>query len=196
MNEVTTDKNILLRQYKQYLNNIIGEESTNALINELGGDDKIKDATFGMTKDSGCAYDGSFLYNVIRLCFICCQLNEILPEENRVDRKPIFKTVLLQHISKIGMFVKNDNEWEVNKRGILYKFSEEKDVCLKCGEKSILLLNNANVKIDKNEFEALRIIDKNKENDNNIIAYSGILATIVRIGNEILNLINRKNNGV
>lgn len=194
MEEISNDKEVLLKQYKQYLNNIIGEDLTNSLIKELGGDDKIKNATFGMTKDSGCAYDGSFLYNVIRLCFICCKLNDILPEENRSNKKTIFKVVLLQHISKVNMFIKNDNEWEVSKRGILYKFSDEKDVCLKGGEKSILILNNVGVKIDKNEFEALRIIDKTKENDNNIIAYSGILSTIIRIGNEILSLINRKNN--
>ena len=194
MEEISNDKEVLLKQYKQYLNNIIGEDLTNSLIKELVGDDKIKNATFGMTKDSGCAYDGSFLYNVIRLCFICCKLNDILPEENRLNKKTIFKVVLLQHISKVNMFIKNDNEWEVSKRGILYKFSDEKDVCIKGGEKSILILNNVGVKIDKNEFEALRIIDKTKENDNNIIAYSGILSTIIRIGNEILSLINRKNN--
>ena len=41
--------------YKRFLVNLIGSENTNKVIELLGGDDKVMNASFGMSEDSGSA---------------------------------------------------------------------------------------------------------------------------------------------
>lgn len=179
--------------YKHYLDNLIGEDVANNLIAALGGDDKVMNATFGMNADSGSAYDGSFVYNAIMIAKYAKQLNDMLPEKIKVDSKSIYKVALLQHISKIVMYEKNDNDWEIKNRGILYKFVEH-DTALRCGERSIFLLMQIGISLNENEFEAIRIVDKSKEEDTYAKYYSNTLAFVIRQANEMVSIINKQEN--
>lgn len=179
--------------YKHYLDNLIGEDVANNLIAALGGDDKVMNATFGMNADSGSAYDGSFVYNAIMIAKYAKQLNDMLPEKIKVDSKSIYKVALLQHISKIVMYEKNDNDWEIKNRGILYKFVEQ-NTALRCGERSIFLLMQIGISLNENEFEAIRIVDKSKEEDSYAKYYSNTLAFVIRQANEMVSIINKQEN--
>lgn len=179
--------------YKHYLDNLIGEDVANNLIAVLGGDDKVMNATFGMNADSGSAYDGSFVYNAIMIAKYAKQLNDMLPEKIKVDSKSIYKVALLQHISKIVMYEKNDNDWEIKNRGILYKFVEQ-NTALRCGERSIFLLMQIGISLNENEFEAIRIVDKSKEEDSYAKYYSNTLAFVIRQANEMVSIINKQEN--
>lgn len=179
--------------YKHYLDNLIGEDVANNLIAALGGDDKVMNATFGMNADSGSAYDGSFVYNAIMIAKYAKQLNDMLPEKIKVDSKSIYKVALLQHISKIIMYEKNDNDWEIKNRGILYKFVEQ-NTALRCGERSIFLLMQIGISLNENEFEAIRIVDKSKEEDSYAKYYSNTLAFVIRQANEMVSIINKQEN--
>ena len=75
---------------------------------------KIANATFAINAENNCAYDGSMLHIVLRtLTPFALKINELLPENIRVDNNSIIKVCLLSHISKSEMFVKNDNQWEI-----------------------------------------------------------------------------------
>lgn len=180
-----------LTTFKRYLTKLIGAAETNALIFYLGGENAIMEASFGMTKDSGCAYSGSFLENVLRISDIAMNINDnIFPEEKRVVAKSIYRVVLLQHLSKVTMYEDNTNQWEIDNRGILYKFRNT-NVVLKGGERVILLLLKSGIQdITEEEYEAIRIIDKMKEDDFAITKHVSTLACIIRQANEINTMIN------
>lgn len=180
-----------LATFKRYLTKLIGAAETNALIFNLGGENAIMEASFGMTKDSGCAYEGAFLENVLRIADIAMNINDnIFPEEKRVLPKSIYRVVLLQHLSKVTMYENNTNQWEIDNRGILYKFRDT-NVVLKGGERVILLLLKSGIQdITEEEYEAIRIIDKMKEDDFAITKHVSTLACIVRQANEINTIVN------
>ena len=180
-----------LSTFRRYLTNLIGAAETNALFFYLGGDNAIINASFGMTKDSGCAYEGAFLENVLRIADIAMNINDnIFPEEKRVSAKSIYRSVLLQHLAKVMMYEDNTNQWEIDNRGILYKFKNT-NVVLKGGERVILLLLKSGIQdITEEEYEAIRIIDKMKEDDFATTKHVSTLACIVRQANEINTMIN------
>lgn len=89
------------------------------------------------------------------------------------------------------MFLPNDNEWEVTKRGMNYKFNDALDGALRSGERSILIATNAGIKFSEIEFEAMRINDKSVDDDYSRY-YSSPLSVCVRQASEIINLIYKK----
>ena len=152
--------------------------------------DKLENASFSMNADSNCAYDGSLIHIVLRTFTpIAIKLNEILPEEIRVDLKSLIKVCLLINISKSEMFVKNDNQWEVEKRGILYKYAKS-EVALKMGARSILLCQELGITFTPEEFEAMLILDKD-DSDLQSKFYSNPLSVIIKQANELTHLNNR-----
>ena len=48
------------------------------------------------------------------------KLNELLPEDMRVNKNTLVKVCLLHHIAKAVRLVPNDNQWEVEKRLLTY----------------------------------------------------------------------------
>ena len=177
--------------YKRFLDNLISKENADRVIELLGGEEKVLNASFGMSLDSGSAYPGAFVYNSITIAEYAKKLNEILPEPMHVDNKSIYKVALLQHIGKIVIYVENDNEWEIKNRGFAYKFVDQ-NTALRCGERALFILMQAGVVLTEDEFEAIRIVDKSKEDDSFAKFYSNTLAFIIRQANEFVSTINKQ----
>lgn len=193
-------KDILVKNYDnfyQYLVKTVGEESAEYIIDYLGGEERVMSAPFFNLEESGVAYEGAFTRSVIRLIKIAYNINDSLPDDVRVNERSINKVCLLSHISKVLLYEKNDNNWEVTNRGMVYKFNNELRGALRVGERSALISMNAGVKFTDLEFEAMRIMDKDCNDDNYSRYYSSALSMIVRQANEILDCINRTryNNG-
>lgn len=188
MSENTLEKNFEI--YKNGLIKIIGEESTDLLIESLGGEEKIMRASYATTRNTGLAYEGSFIQNIIRLAKYANAINDLLPEDKRVEKKSINKICLLSQIAKVIFFEENDNNWEVTNRGIVYKYAKLNGA-LRIGERSLLISMNANIKFDEFEFEAMQILDKKDDNDNFTKYYSSTLSVIIKEAAEIITLINR-----
>ena len=178
-------------KYKRYLDNLIGVDIADQLIEAVGGQDVLMNASFGMSEDSNTAFDGALIKFSLEIAEYAKKLNEILPEDKRVPNSAIYKVALLQHIAKAIMYVKNDNDWEIEKRGIYYKFNEL-GASLRCGERSILLTMTSGVKFDDDEYEAMRVVDKVNEGDNAVRWYGTTLSMLIRQANEIITLIEKK----
>lgn len=178
-------------KFKRYLENLIGTETTEKVITALGGEEKVINASFGMSVETGTAFDGALVQCALDIAQFAVKINEVLPEEKRVDKTSIYKVALLQHISKVLMYEKNTNDWEIKNRGILYKFVSN-DVALKGGERSALISLNCGVTLTDQEFEAVRIIDKMKEGDDAARWYGCTLSTIIRQANELVTLVNKQ----
>lgn len=188
-------KDIILKNYTNYKNGlirIIGEEPTEKLVEAVGGDEAIMEASYSNLADSGSAFDGSFVKNVIRMTKYAIQINELLPEDIRAEKASITKVCLLNQIAKVVMLSKNENNWEVVNRGMIYRYNKLEGA-LRTGERSIMLAMNAGVTFNESEFEAMGILDRNSEDDNYKKYFSSTLSVVVRQAAELITHINKTN---
>ena len=162
------------------------------MISEIG--DKLKRASFTLSTVSGCAYDGSMIDTVLNhLCVIAYHINEDAFGLNvkqrmkhpflKVDSNTLMKVLLLQHISKAEMFVPQEQQWKI-KNGYVFDFNPNMATTLKCGERSIYLCQKYGIKLTEEEYEAIRIIDKDDDNKKADM-YVNPLCQLVKIANQL-----------
>jgi len=151
---------------------------------------QMKTAAGALSIDTGLAYPGALLAHINLFTALAQRLAKMVcgtfPNINN-----IVKVCCLQHLSKIEMYEPNDNQWEIDKRGFVYKFAETEG-CLKFGERSALNAMNAGVKLSPVEFEAICSLDKDGEEAKNRKYVVDILSTIVRQANELAYAIERE----
>ena len=143
----------------------------------------MKTAPALLNEDSGVAYPGGLLRHIVLFTAISKKISKMIGGAVEVNNNSLLKVCCLQHLSKLVMFTKNTNDWEVTNRGLNYKFSELKGR-LKSGERSILIANDKNIKLTPEEFEAIRSCDKDNE-DQSAKNFDCILSVIVRCANEL-----------
>ena len=179
-------------KYKKRLITYVGEQEAESIIEELGGDDAVMNATYANMDNTGLAYDGSFTETVIALTVYAIKINDLLPEEKQVNKESIAKVALLSQIGKVLLFKPQTNDWRRKNLGENYSYAEL-DGAIRVGERSILIAMNSGVKFTEFEFEAMRIMDKQNENADNYSKYfSGTLSMIIKQANEMIDIINRK----
>lgn len=179
------------KNYEVYLQKLtnLGID-VNPLVERLG--DKLKNASYALDNKFGCAYDGSFIHTILRTTSVYAyKMNEILPENLRVDINSLIKVCLLYQISKAETFVPNDNKWEVENRGLVYKYAES-DVALKCGMKSLILCQECGISFTPKEIEAMTIIDRDLT-DVQANTFANPISVILRQATELTNLKIRLN---
>lgn len=164
----------------------------NEHFNEEDLKEELKTAAGALSIDTGLAYPGALLVHINLFTNIAQRLAKMVcgtfPD---IDMKTLVKVCCLQHLSKIVMYEENDNQWEIDKRGMLYKFAETEG-CLKFGERSALMAMNAGVKLTPSEFEAICSLDKDGEEAKARKYMVGILSTIVRQANELAYAIEKQ----
>ena len=159
------------------------------LIDDMG--DLIKNASFSLTENSGSAYQGSMIDVVLNnLCRLGYELNENCfgYQNNKIKHKHLYvnqnmlmRVLLLQHIAKAEMFVIQNNQWKA-KNGYIYDFNGELKTSLKLGERSIFLCMKYGIDLNEEEYEAMRIIDKDEDKTN---SFTQPLCAIVKIANQL-----------
>ena len=151
---------------------------------------QLKDASFGISVDNGCAYAGSLIDKSIKLTSIAVKINANVLGDDEVDKNSLVKVCMLQHISKAKTLVQNDNEWEINKRGYAYKYNEDNTV-IKTGALSSYIAMRCGVEFTDEELEAMTIIDRDVD-DRQANYYASKLAVVVRTANEILSVLSKE----
>ena len=160
-------------------------------LTELYGD-KIMKASFTNSNEFDNAYEGSLLEIILKvLTPYAVKLNELLPEEQRVDKDTLVKVCLLHQIAKAIKFIPNDNQWEVEKRQLVYKYDGSLP-SIRTGLFSVSMLQECDIKLTAQEIEALTINDRDLTDDQSRW-HSSVMATIVRQANELTYIqINKK----
>lgn len=160
----------------------VGVDYTN-IVNYVG-ENNLKNATFAINSDMGMAYDGSLINIILRkVTKYAVLINQMLPENVKVNEESLVKVCLLHQISKAIMFVENDSTWERTNRGLLYKYSELEG-SLRCGERSAYICLSNGVQFTPEEYEAMRIMDRDSD-DAYAKFYSSPIAMIVKQANEL-----------
>ena len=183
INEEIKEKNlsIFLKKLEEIGVNVEFNESTLKL---------IKNATFTITNENGLAYEGSLLNVILRILTpFAIKINDALPENIRVDKNSLIKVCLLSHISKYEMFEPNDNEWEKEKRGMLFKYTKS-NVALKMGMKSLILAQELGVKFTPEEIEAITIMDRRLDDEQSMF-FSNPISVVLKQANELTYLSTR-----
>ena len=152
----------------------------------------LKEAAGALSIETGLAYPGALIVHINLFTNIAERLAKMVCGTfPNVTREQLVKVCCLQHLSKIEMYEVNDNQWEIDKRGFLYKFAETEG-CLKFGERSALNAMNSGVKLTPTEFEAICCLDKDGEDAKNRKYIVDILSMIVRQANELAYAIERE----
>ena len=186
-------ENVIEKNYNTYEKGLIklfGEETAYAIIDALGGKERVAKASYANMADSGSAFEGSFIKNVIKLTRLANDINALLPDEVKAPVDSINKVCMLSQIAKVLLFEENDNTWEITNRGIVYKYAKL-DGALRVGERSCLIASNAGIKFTETEYEAMRILDKSVDDDTYSKYFSSSLSTVIRQAAELITLINR-----
>ena len=169
--------------FKKLASSGVPQEACDKL-QELYGKEMLT-AGYNTKLDSGLAYDGALLEtSLTKLAVFAVKLNELYPEEIRVDKKSIVKVCLLQHISKCRRMTKSNDEWRINKLGEVYTYTEGMPA-IGTGLHSLIMANSAGIKFDPFEAEAMTIIDR-KDDDLQAKYHSCMLSVIVKQANEMV----------
>lgn len=155
---------------------------TNALVEGIG--EKLKNGTFTLSNESGLCGDGTLIETTLKvLTPYAVKLNNLLPEEIRVDQNTLVKVCLLHQIAKAVRLVPNDNQWEIEKRGLIYKYAPNQP-SIRTGLHSLILAQNFGIKFTAEEAEAMTVNDRDLSDDQ-ARWHSSLLASIVRQANEM-----------
>lgn len=120
----------------------------------------LRTASGGLSDDSGVAYEGGLLSHINLTIAIARSIMEgdmFSKLFKNISWESVLKVICLQHLSKIEMFERSDDY--STKRGYPFKFRDSL-VYLKAGERSILNAMNLGVRFTDEEFEAMKILDK------------------------------------
>lgn len=163
---------------------------TTELIEKFG--DKIKDASFTNSNEFGNAYPGSLIEIVLKILTpYAVRINELLPEGQKVDKNTLVKICLLHHIGKAVRLVSNDNQWEVEKRGLIYKYDENQP-SIRTGLHSLIMAQQNGITFTPEEAEVMTVNDRDLTDDQSRW-HSSVMSTIVRQANELTYIqINKK----
>lgn len=154
--------------------------------------EQLKTAAGALSMETGLAYPGALISHINLFTNIAERLTKMVCGTfPNITKEQLLKVCLIQHLSKIEMYEPNDNQWEIEKRGFVYKFAEL-DGCLKFGERSALTALNNGVKLSPVEFEAICSLDKDGEEAKNRKYMVDILSMIVRQANELAYAIERE----
>ena len=145
----------------------------------------LANASYATKTDSGLAYKGSLIETVLtKLAVFAFKLNELYPENIRVNKESLVKVCLLQHISKCHRLTPSTDMWRVSKLGEAFTYSEGQPA-IGTGLHSLVMATSAGVSFTPIEAEAMVIIDR-KDDDVQAKYHSSLLSTIVKHANEMV----------
>ena len=175
-----------LKNYELYLKklNQIGID-TDRLAEKYG--EKIADATFSINSDNGLAYDGALIETLLyKLTPYAIKINELFPAEIQVDKTSLVKVCLLHQIAKAVRLEKNDNDWEIKNRGLVYKYVSGQP-SIRTGLHSLVMATNSGIQFTPEEAEAMTVNDRDLSDDQ-ARWHSSLMASIIRQANEMVYL--------
>lgn len=140
--------------------------------------------SFATMNDTAMAYDGSIIDVALKkLAVYAYKINNLFPEDVRVEPKSLIKVCLLQHISKAIRTEKCPETWRIN-RGELYSYTRLQPA-IGTGLHSVAMASECGIPFNAFEIEAMTSIDRAPD-DAQSKYYSNVLSSIVKMANEMV----------
>jgi hypothetical protein len=178
--QILKNKEIFLDVNKTY--DILTQE----LLEFLGENLFLSPATTNLSM-FGC-YPGGLMNHMINSCRYSVKMNDLLPQDKRIDKKDIVRCSFILHIGKTFLYVDNKNDWAKKTLGKIYDFNPELMI-MKGNHRSVYYANSYGVKLSEIEYNAI-ITQDNENNENN----DDILAFLLKKGVEMSILIEKNGN--
>ena len=119
----------------------------------------LEKASFTPNGEFGNAYEGSLIEIILKvLTPFAVRINDLFPENKRVDKASLVKVCLLHQIGKALMLIPNDNEWEVSKLKRVFKYTDDKPA-IKTGLMSVGICMECGIPLTLEEIESMTIND-------------------------------------
>jgi hypothetical protein len=150
---------------------------------EFIGEERLKNSPAGLELSSGLAFPGALLLLMITSLRYARQLVDMSNNEFKIDPKSLTKVALLHHIGKAVIYEENNDEWQRNKRGMLYKWVDNETI-LKAGERSLYILQRCGIELTESEFEAMKINDKT-DDDKFSMLHITPLSMIIKMADDL-----------
>lgn len=145
----------------------------------------LRVATSASSPSIGVCGDGTLVSHINKLVVVGLRLSKMFSVTFPIPEQSLVKVLLLHQIEKMHMFAPNDNAWEVEKRGIRFKFTDLPSV-LKCGMRSFLWATTNGVTFTPEECEAMTIMDRTPEEQSKAKLNLGFMSIIVSAANDFV----------
>lgn len=171
----------------------VANDACNALKEKYG--EILSSASFSTKNDCGLAGDGTLLEVLLtKLAVYAVKINNLYPEDLRVDVNSIVRVALLSHISKAVRTSKSKNDWRIKNLGELYVYNQNMPA-IGTGLHSVAMAMECGINLSADEIEAMCINDRAND-DIQAKYYSGMLSSIIKQANEMLYVEANKKNGL
>jgi len=129
------------------------------------------------------AFPGGLIDYILTVTKYGINLNDILPESQRVDKKSIIKVCFLHQLGKVKLYKFCESEWHRKNQGKMYDFNEDL-VSMRVGERSAYYSLRYGVELSDEEYQSILNYDKT-DDDKQSRWYGSTLSTILRLANEL-----------
>ena len=137
------------------------------------------------------AFPGGLVDYILRVTKYGINLNDILPDNQKVDKTSIIKVCFLHQLGKVRLYKFCESEWHRKNQGKMYEFNEDL-VSMRVSERSAYYTMKFGVDLTEEEYQSIVNYDKT-DDDKQSKWYGSTLSTILRMANELA-IIECKNN--
>lgn len=152
-------------KFTDFINNYISGKRCKDLLEFFGERELTLSSSPYSVRDEGVgSYPGGYIVTINKLIETSLVMDKVWERFGYKKSYTIDELVfsaLTCEIGKLGtndepFFLKNDNSWEVEKRGLLYKYNP-KYTNFKYSDGSIFLLQSSGITLSENEFMAIKL---------------------------------------
>ena len=129
------------------------------------------------------AFPGGLIDYILTVTKYGINLNDILPESQRVDKKSIIRVCFLHQLGKVKLYKFCESEWHRKNQGKMYDFNEDL-VSIRVGVRSAYYSLRYGVELSDEEYQSILNYDKT-DDDKQSKWYGSTLSTILRLANEL-----------
>jgi hypothetical protein len=159
------------------------------LINFLG-EEFIKAPASSMA-DYHNAFEGGLIDHLLKVATYAVKINNVLPDEEKVDQASLLKVCLLHGIGKAKLYTPCTSEWHRKNQGKMYEFNNNL-VAMRVGERSIYYALSHGINLTEEEYTAILFFDKV---DDKMSEYrNSMLGELLKMGSTLAIKHAQKNN--
>lgn len=126
------------------------------------------------------AFEGGLIDHLLKVAKYAVNVNNSLPEDERVDQTSLIKVCLLHGIGKAKLYTPCTSEWHRKNQGKMYEFNEDL-VSMRVGERSAYYAISHGIKLTEEEYTAILFFDKT---DDKMSEYhNSMLGELLKMGN-------------
>lgn len=127
------------------------------------------------------AYKGGLVEHILSVASYAIKLNNLLPDEHKIEQKSLLKVAFLHQLSICEMFTPQLSDWHIQK-GILYEYTKDR-VAMHVGEKSAKMALDNGIELTDHEFQAM--INFTKENDDQAKYFTETIGELIKMANTL-----------